>query len=65
VQRARLPGSLKKKLIAAGVAVWLLALLADRLAPGTRYVLDGGLAVTGCFAGIFIVTVFYIWAYFR
>jgi hypothetical protein len=65
VQRERLPGSLKKKLIAAGVAVWLLALLVDRLEPGTRDVLDGGLAFTGCLAGTFIVTVFYIWAYLR
>jgi len=62
---ARLPGRLKKELIAAGVAVWLLALLVDRLAPGTRSVLDGGLAFTGCFAGVFIVMAFYIWAYFR
>ena len=65
MQRARSPGRLKKKLIAAGVAVWVLALLVDRLEPGTRDVLDGGVAFTGCLAGTFIVTVFYIWAYFR
>jgi len=65
VRRARLPRSLKKKVLAAGAAAWLLALLVDRLAPGARDVLDGSLAVIGCFAGIFIVTVFYIWAYFR
>ena len=45
--------------------MWLLTFLVDRLAPGTRNVLDGGVAVVGCFAGIFIVTAFYTWAYFR
>jgi hypothetical protein len=48
-----------------GVALWLLALLVDRVTPGTRDVLDGSLAVTGSFAGIFIVAVFFIWAYSR
>jgi hypothetical protein len=55
---------LKRRLIAAGVAGWLLALLVDRLAPVKRYVLDGP-AFVGCIAGTFIVTAFYIWAYFR
>ena len=63
MRRGRLTGTQKKTLIAVGVAVWLHALLADRIAPGTRSVLDGGLAVTACFAGIFIVTVFYIRAH--
>jgi hypothetical protein len=59
-----LPGRLNKKLVvAAGVALWLVALLVDRVAPGTRDVLDGSLAVTGSLAGIFIVGVFYIRAH--
>ena len=65
MRRVRLTGRLKTKLIAAGAAVWLLTFLMDRLAPGTRNVLDGGVAVVGCFAAIFIVTAFYTWAYFR
>ena len=60
-----MPGWRKKTLIATGVAVWLLALLVDRVAPGTRDVVDGGLALTGGFAAIFIVAVLYIWAHFR
>jgi hypothetical protein len=55
------PGRLNKKLVVAvGVAVWLVALLVDRVAPGTRDVLNKSLAVTGSLAGIFIVAVFYI-----
>jgi hypothetical protein len=50
---------------AAGVAVWLIVLLVDRLDTGSRHVLDGGLAIVGCFAAIFIVAALYIRATLR
>ena len=66
MRRALLPGRLTwKKLVAAGVIGWLLALLVDRLDPGTRYVLDGGVVFVGCLAGIFMVMAFYVWAMFQ
>jgi hypothetical protein len=45
--------------------VWLIVLLVDRLDTGSREVLDGGLAIVGCFAGIFIVATLYIRATLR
>jgi prolipoprotein diacylglyceryltransferase len=45
--------------------VWLIVLLVDRLDTGSRHVLDGGLAIVGCFAGIFIVATLYIRATLR